>query len=140
MSNSLVYRAGRDAMIHALPLTRPRCTKCMRCNYSIAENVIVGTSFAGAFAGLGLSSLYLLRDVDSFLQTSAGQQQSGAQGQEDDDSFVFAVSTVISLIPYLNWLVRLCTSLKMGSVQKSQGSEDLPNPWGHVLRFAHFGA
>ena len=67
------------------------------------------TATAAGLLGVSLSTLYLLRDVGRF---EAGELQArpalpGVDAEEEDEQgFIFSISTVLSLIPFLSWLVR----------------------------------
>jgi hypothetical protein len=81
------------------------------CAAGFLRDTVLSICSVGALSGVALSSLYLLRDVDRFKQlpseTNVAMVKQQPDEEEDDNSFIYAVSTVISLIPVLNFTVRL---------------------------------
>ena len=86
----------------------PRCSRGAHNRAGFLSDAASQTATAAGLLGVSLSTLYLLRDVGRFEQgeLQAKQATSGDDSEDAEEGFIFSVSTVLSLIPFLSWLVR----------------------------------
>ena len=105
LSQGVTARPGIRQLASALR-KRPCFHASTLCRSGFLEAVVSNGCGAFALSGCTLSGLFLLRDVDRFTKLTEAKQQAVAEAAEEDASFVFAVATVVSCVPLINWMVR----------------------------------
>jgi hypothetical protein len=70
------------------------------------SDTISQLSVVSGLFGFSLSTLYLLRDV-STIDLTHHRVKSLDSEDDDDTRFIFTISSIISAVPFLSWLVRL---------------------------------
>lgn len=94
----------RTGPLRFVPTSRRR----VHTRADFLSDVASQTATAAGLLGISLSTVYLLRDVGRFEQGELRAKQAISGDDSDDEAgFIFSVSTVLSLIPFLSWLVRL---------------------------------
>jgi hypothetical protein len=105
MPEGRCLRRAADGGVHRLRGHKLREFKRSFVCKSLIEDTLVTGSGIAALAGAGLSIAYLLTGIYKAESTTGAEESS----DEEEESFVWSVATVVSLIPYVNWMVRCKT-------------------------------